>query len=95
MFLCVRILATEVFPVLSRLKTGNRVAGVKQSSKAICEGMAKCAFIAENADSALTGPILELCSKHDTEVIMVSSTWELGRACGIDVGAAVAVLLRD
>lgn len=81
--------------MLSLLKTGRRVAGVKQSSKAVREGLAKCAFIAENADSSLTKPFLELCSKFGTEVVMVPSTQELGRACGIDVGAAVAVLLRD
>jgi len=34
------------------------------------------------------------CQKHNTEIIMVDSMEELGKACGISVGAATAAILK-
>ncbi len=80
--------------MLSELKTGRRLVGVKQSVRAIECGDARCVFVAEDADTAVVRPVLKLCDKTDAQIIAVPTMRELGAACGIDVGAAVAVLLR-
>ena len=81
--------------MLSRLKIGNNYVGIKQSTRAIRDGRAECAYVAEDADAAVTRPVVQLCVQTGTEVVTVPTMKELGMACGIDVGAAVAVLLKD
>ena len=79
--------------MISKLKTEPKVVGIKQSRKVIVSGGAARVFLAENADPHLTDPIRQLCTEHDVPVEEVHSMRELGVACGIPVGAAVAVLL--
>ena len=66
------------------------VVGVKQLRKALKNGRAQCVFLAENADPALTEPIAAECGEKQIEIIWVASMADLGRACGIEVGAAAA-----
>ena len=73
--------------VLKKFKT---VVGLKQLRKALENGKAKCVFLAENADPALTEPIIVLCQKGQVSYTWVRSMADLGRACGIEVGAAAA-----
>lgn len=80
--------------MLSKLRQGDKLIGVKQSSKAITEKRASLAFVAEDAATRVTGPIMALCKETGTEIIMVPTMKELGEACGIQVGSAVAVLLK-
>jgi large subunit ribosomal protein L7A len=79
--------------MLSRLKTGEKLVGVNQARKAVIKGTAKAVFIAEDAERRIVLPIRELCESSNIEVIPVSTMKKLGEACGIEVGAAVAVLL--
>ena len=71
----------------------NLVVGAKQLKKAVVAGRAKQVFLAENADPAITGPIEALCVQRGIPVSWVSSMSELGRACGIEVGAAAAAVV--
>lgn len=80
--------------MLSRLRQGDKLIGVKQSSKAITEKRASLVFVAEDAATRVTGPIIALCEERGTEIVKVPTMKELGEACGIQVGSAVAVLLR-
>ena len=66
------------------------VAGAKQLRKAIMNGRASCVYIAENADPAITEPIIALCRCKSISYTWVPSMADLGHACGIDVGAAAA-----
>ena len=68
------------------------VVGIKQSRKAIIGGTAKTAYIASNADPAITEPFAKLCEEHGVRTVYADTMEELGYACGINVGAAVAVL---
>ena len=68
------------------------VVGAKQLRKAVNSGRARYVFLAENADPAITGPIEALCFQRGIPVSWVSSMSELGRACGIEVGAAAAAV---
>ena len=79
--------------MLSELKQGARVTGVKQTRRAIEDGRAARVFLAEDADPRVTGPVEELCREKDIPVERVSQMKELGSACGIAVPSAVAALL--
>ncbi len=79
--------------MLQELRTANKVVGVKQLRKALREGRAVRVFIAENADLRLTDPIRESCNAANVPTESVATMAELGEACGIEVGAAVAAIL--
>ena len=81
--------------MLSELKTKSKVIGVKQSLKAVRAGEARCVYFAEDADPMLLDPIRELFGSAEIDMIAAESMAVLGQACGIDVGAAVVVLLED
>ena len=66
------------------------VVGMKQLRKALKNDRALCVFLAENADPAVTEPLEELCRIHKIQITWVASMADLGRACGIEVGAAAA-----
>lgn len=76
------------------LKEGPKVVGAKQSRRAIAEGRAARVFLAEDADPKLIDPLRELAETMDVPVSSVASMRALGEACGILVGAAVAVLTK-
>ena len=75
------------FPELSKERI---VVGAKQLRKALNSGRAQHVFLAENADPALTEPIEQMCLEKGVELTWVPSMADLGRACGIEVGAAAA-----
>lgn len=79
--------------MLQELRTANKVVGVKQLRKALREGTARKVFIAENADLRLTDPIRETCQNANVPTESVTTMAELGDACGIAVGAAVAAIV--
>ncbi len=80
--------------MLDQLKTNPRVVGIKQLRRALKEGSVQVAFIAKNADPDLTEPLVELCEDCGVELCWVAAMSELGKACGISVGAAAAGLLK-
>lgn len=80
--------------MLSELKQGAKVVGVKQTRRAIDDGRAARVFLAQDADPALTAPVETLCAEKGIPVERVAQMKELGSACGIAVGSAVAALLR-
>ena len=69
------------------------VVGAKQLKKAVKAGRAKVVFLAENADPAVTEPLEELCAANHIQITWVHSMTELGRSCGIEVGAAAAAVV--
>ena len=77
--------------VLKKFKT---VVGLKQLRKALENGKAKFVFLAQNADPALTEPIAALCQQNQVSYTWVRSMADLGRACGIEVGAAAAAAVE-
>ena len=69
------------------------VVGAKQLKKAVKAGRARYVFLAENADPAVTQPLEELCAANHIQITWVHSMTELGRSCGIEVGAAAAAVV--
>ncbi len=80
--------------MLSKLRNSSKVIGLKQSKRAIIDGIACLCFLARDAEQRLTTPIETLCQEHGVEIVYVDTMRLLGDACGIEVGAAVAVLLK-
>lgn len=80
--------------MLEMLSKSRRVIGVKQTTRAIREGIALRVFVAEDAESRLTDPVCALCRESGVELTRVETMRELGQACGIEVGAATAALTR-
>lgn len=66
------------------------VVGAKQLKKALRDGRAQQVYLAQNADPQITGPIEKLCLEHQVSVTWVQTMTQLGKACGIEVGAAAA-----
>ncbi|OPZ94903.1 MAG: Ribosome-associated protein L7Ae-like protein [Firmicutes bacterium ADurb.Bin419] len=80
--------------MIESLRNGNKTVGVKQTIKAVEKGAAKMVFVAKDADERVVGKIVELCKKDNIQITYVESMKQLGKACNIDVGAAVACTLR-
>lgn len=79
--------------MVEQLASGAKLVGWKQSRRALDEGLAKKVFLAEDAEPRIQDEILSCCEKAGVEVFRVPTMKELGKACGIQVGAAVATLL--
>ncbi|MBA9087331.1 Ribosome-associated protein L7Ae-like protein [compost metagenome] len=68
--------------------------GTKQTVRMVEQGLAEEVYVAENADPRLTSRIIALCNQHSVKVTLVHTMVDLGKACGIDVGAAMAVIVK-
>jgi large subunit ribosomal protein L7A len=81
--------------LISQLKTGKKVVGLKQTRKAVSTQLASCVFVAEDADPAVTQALSNLCQEYAVPCTLVPSMKELGHACGIKVGATAAALIKS
>ena len=79
--------------MLEALATKRKAVGVKQSRKAVRRGEARRVYLACDADPAVTDPVAAECAAAGIPVVAEYTMEQLGRACGIAVGAAVAALL--
>lgn len=77
------------------IKAGKVKIGTKQTIKMVELGQAAEVLIAKDADSKLTTKVVQLCRKSGVPVTYVDSMKQLGKSCGIEVGAAMAVLLNE
>lgn len=80
--------------MIERIK-GKKVVGVKQSMKAIKLGNAQIVYIAKDAEEKVTEPIITLSEDNALDIIYIDTMKDLGRMCGIEVGAAVTVVLKE
>jgi len=78
------------YGIVPDLRNYKVVVGTKQLRKALENGRAKCVWLAENADPAITEPLEALCLRCNVAYIWVPSKQDLGKSCGIEVGAAAA-----
>ncbi|MFP4662103.1 MAG: ribosomal L7Ae/L30e/S12e/Gadd45 family protein [Halanaerobiales bacterium] len=81
--------------ILTKLnKSKNKVVGKKQTINVILEGKAERVFLAEDADRHILDEIYRISKENNVSIVKVDSKLRLGRACGIDVSAACAALLK-
>ena len=76
------------------LKKEGRIVGLNQTLKALEDGKAKEVFLARDADHTLRTAVLKGCTNQGVPVKEIDSMKLLGRACGIDVKAAVACIVQ-
>ncbi|MEX2415390.1 MAG: ribosomal L7Ae/L30e/S12e/Gadd45 family protein [Paenibacillaceae bacterium] len=69
--------------------------GTKQTTRMVELGLALEVFVAKDADPRITLKIINLCKKMGIKVTYVDSMKQLGKACGIKVGAAVAAVVNE
>ena len=79
---------------LSGLANHKVLVGAKQIRKALEKDTALFVFLARNADPAITGPIEAKCKLHQIPCTWVPAMADLGKICGIDVGAAAAAAVK-
>ena len=77
---------------MAEISRANVVVGIKQLKKALRAGRVQTAYFAADADPAVTEPVAETCSSQNIPVVWVKTMTQLGKACGIDVGAAAAAI---
>jgi len=71
-----------------------RAVGANQTAKAVRRGRARLVVVARDADRKVTEPVIRAAQERGVPVAEVDSMRELGRACGIAVGAAAAAVLE-
>lgn len=72
----------------------NKVVGKKQTINAVKEGKVAVVFLAEDTDNHVKEEIIKACKDNNISIISVETKLDLGRACGIDVPAACAAILK-
>ena len=76
------------------LSAARKTVGLKQTLKATEKDQAQVVFVAKDAEKHIVMPLVKCCQEKGVEIIYVDSMQELGKACGIKVGAASASLLK-
>jgi len=87
---------TMAYEEIARAISGKKtVVGAKQLRKSLSSGTASRVYLAQDADPAITEPIMTQCQLHNVAFAWVRSMTDLGHACGIEVGAAAAAVIRS
>jgi large subunit ribosomal protein L7A len=70
------------------------IVGTKQTVKALKAGYVLEVIIAEDADPKVVNKVIEIAKDMNVPLTKVDSMKKLGKACGIDVGAATVAITR-
>ncbi|WP_040203226.1 50S ribosomal protein L7ae-like protein [Neobacillus jeddahensis] len=70
------------------------VIGTKQTVKALREGNVIELVVADDAEQKVTAKVVEEALMVNVPILHVDSMKKLGKACGIDVGAATVAIIR-
>ncbi|MEJ8303083.1 ribosomal L7Ae/L30e/S12e/Gadd45 family protein [Saccharibacillus sacchari] len=68
--------------------------GTKQTVRAVELGEASEVYVAMDADQRMIAKITSLCVKSGVKITEVETMRELGKACRIEVGAAMVAVLK-
>ncbi|MCJ7843045.1 50S ribosomal protein L7ae-like protein [Lederbergia sp. NSJ-179] len=71
----------------------NVIIGTKQTVRALKSGHVLEVLIASDAEPRILHSIIQAAEDASVPITMVDSMRELGKACGIDVGATAAAIL--
>lgn len=74
---------------------GKKVIGIKQATKSLKNGLGKTLYIASDADEQLVKPVIELAKIMSVDTVYIDTMKALGKLCGIDVGSAVTLILKE
>lgn len=72
----------------------NKTVGLKQSLKAVQKEKVDKIYVAKDAEERVVSKIINLCKEKDIPIVYADNMKQLGKACGIDVNAAVVSILK-
>ncbi|MGB7605740.1 MAG: ribosomal L7Ae/L30e/S12e/Gadd45 family protein [Lutisporaceae bacterium] len=81
--------------MLNLKNSSNIIIGLKQTLKAIENGLAMKIYLASDSDDFIKKSVVEACTKKGLEIVYVNTMKELGEACGIDINASTAAVILD
>lgn len=81
--------------MLENMRQLKKKVGLKECQKAVENNRVVKAFVARDADEKVIKSFIELCGNNMVEIEYVDTMKNLGKACGIDVGASTVVVLKD
>ena len=73
---------------------GKKIVGAKQALKAVKADTAKALYVAMDAEPRITKAVIEAAAQHDVEIFYIETMHRLGTMCSIEVGAAIACVLK-
>ncbi|MFY9139677.1 MAG: ribosomal L7Ae/L30e/S12e/Gadd45 family protein [Thermacetogeniaceae bacterium] len=76
------------------LNAARKTVGLKQTLKAVERDQAEVVFVAQDAEKHIVMPLVDCCQEKGIGIVYVDSMKELGKVCGIKVGAASASILK-
>lgn len=79
--------------MLEELKQAHKVVGAKQTRRALRDGRAKKVFIAKDADPRILQPLVQEAVRTGVRLEQADTMKQLGEACGIAIGAAIAAVI--
>ena len=74
------------------MQASDIIVGTKQTIKALQNGEVKELVVASDADLRITNKVVQAAKEKNVPVIQVESMKKLGKACGIEVGAATVAI---
>lgn len=74
------------------MQASDIIVGTKQTIKALQNGEVKELVVASDADLRITNKVVQAAKEKNVPVIHVESMKKLGKACGIEVGAATVAI---
>ncbi|HEU4964889.1 MAG TPA: ribosomal L7Ae/L30e/S12e/Gadd45 family protein [Bacilli bacterium] len=80
--------------VLHRIRETEWLVGINQTAKALKQHIVQELFVAKDADEQLVSRIALLAQQHQMPITWVETMKQLGNACGIEVGAATAAIVK-
>lgn len=81
--------------MLDDLKQHSKTVGMKQTMKAVEADRVQAVYVAQDAEERVVAKLLEACGRKNIKVYKAESMKALGKACGIDVGTAVAAIIKN
>ncbi|KAB2329213.1 50S ribosomal protein L7ae-like protein [Cytobacillus depressus] len=75
------------------LQAKELVIGTKQTVKAMKSGATNAIVIAKDADQKVITSVITVATELNVPVLYVDSMKKLGKACGIEVGAATVAII--
>ena len=73
----------------------SRVAGLKQVLRMLESGKAAVVVVADDADDHIRRKVLSQCAAHGVKCVEGPLMAELGAACRLQVGTAVACVIKE
>ncbi|MBG9542277.1 50S ribosomal protein L7ae-like protein [Cytobacillus firmus] len=74
------------------LQAKSIIVGTKQTVKALKLGTIDEVVVASDADPRITAKVVNTANEMNVPIVYVDSMKKLGKACGIEVGAAAVAI---